>query len=110
VDRHRRPRPGADHAARLRLGAVKDLRKFFTPSTPRPPILWSRPERDDANDIARAVSRHCQAIGLDESNTIAAIAWAMKEPGHTLLAVRAGYQRADALLDRVRRCAPVLSA
>ncbi|KFN42320.1 hypothetical protein [Arenimonas oryziterrae] len=63
-------------------------------------LLTSKPSRSDATDISRAVDRHCRQIGCDESNTIAAIAWAMREPGHTLLAIRAGKKRAEQLRRR----------
>jgi len=66
----------------------------------RPAVLTEKPTRSDANDIARAVYRHCQLIGCDESNTIAALAWALKDSGHTLAAIRAGNKRADQLRHR----------
>lgn len=51
-------------------------------------------------DITRGVQKHCQRIGCDQSNTIAAVAWALRTPGDPLSAVRAGRQRAAQLLHR----------
>ena len=51
-------------------------------------------------DIAVGVRRHCLAIGCNTSNTQAAIAWALKSPGHTLQAIREGRKRAEQLRDR----------
>jgi hypothetical protein len=51
-------------------------------------------------DITVAVRRHCKAIGCDCSNTQAAIAWALRSPGHTLQAIREGRARAEKLRAR----------
>jgi hypothetical protein len=51
-------------------------------------------------DIARAVTHHCKRIGCDESNTVAAVAWALRTGGDQLTAVRAGNTRAAQLLHR----------
>jgi hypothetical protein len=50
--------------------------------------------------ITKAVRAHCRVIGCDESNTVAAVAWALRDAGHTLAAVRAGNRRADQLRQR----------
>jgi len=65
--------------------------------------MSAKPSRADAHDIAKAVAHHCRIVGCDESNTIAAVAWALKEPGCTLAAIRAGNRRADQLRLRQQR-------
>ena len=73
------------------------LTSFFAPTPSQP-----RPIRTDEEmtDIARGVHAHCKRIGCDESNTLAAIAWALRTPGDTFTAARAGKQRAAQLLRR----------
>jgi hypothetical protein len=56
--------------------------------------------RPDAADVAAAVARHCRRIGCDQSNTTAAVSWALRAPGDTLNAVREGRKRAEQLLAR----------
>lgn len=74
-----------------------DLQTMFTAFAPAPTIVTERPSRHDAHDITKSVAKHCHLVGCDESNTIAAVAWALKEPGDTLKAIRAGKKRADCL-------------
>jgi hypothetical protein len=64
-----------------------------------PPITRGRTDEEE-HDIARTVRSHCRKIGCDESNTVAAIAWALRSPGATLTAIRFGNQRADQLRQR----------
>lgn len=56
--------------------------------------------RRDGRDIALAVVRHCRQLRCDESNTLAAVAWALRAPGHTLECIRAGKKRAAQLRAR----------
>ena len=72
----------------------------------RPAVLTAKPTRPDATDIAKAVYRYSQVIGCNESNTIAAIASALKETSHTLAAIRAGKRRADQLRYREKLSQP----
>lgn len=80
------------------------LTELFNAFRSPPASIAQKPERPDAHDIAKAVRSHCRVIGCNDSNTIAAVAWALKDPGHTLAAVRAGNKRADQL--RGRQAAP----
>lgn len=57
-------------------------------------------DRERDHDVTVAVRKHCLAIGCDTSNTQAAIAWALKSPGHTLQAIRDGRTRAHQLRER----------
>ena len=84
------------------MSLLSSIVSFAAPET----ILREKPKRTDANDITRAVSRHCRIIGCDDSNTIASIAWALKAPGSTIDAVRAGNKRADQLRWRQRPALP----
>jgi len=63
------------------------------------PVTHGRSDEEE-RDITRAVRSHCRVVGCDESNTVAAIAWALRSPGCTLSAVRFGNQRADQLRAR----------
>lgn len=56
--------------------------------------------RSDATEVIKVVRRYAHTIGCDPSNTQAAIAWALRSPGHTLQAVREGRRRADQLRRR----------
>lgn len=56
--------------------------------------------RADGDDVARAVALHCRRVGCDQSNTLAAVTWALRAPGTTLEAIRAGRKRAEQLLAR----------
>lgn len=69
-----------------------DLLALFDLPSRAPPL-----SRADAHDIAAAVVRHCRRIGCDESNTRGAVATALRAPGHTLEAIRAGKKRAEQL-------------
>lgn len=62
--------------------------------------------RPDADWVAKAVYLHCHRIGCDESNTTAAVSWALRAGGDTLTAIRAGRLRAAQLLERQRRNTP----
>ena len=64
------------------------------------PVVGHTSSRSDAAEVTKAVRRHAQAIGCDSSNTRAAIAWALRSPGHTLQAVREGRHRAEQLRGR----------
>ncbi len=65
-----------------------------------PAIGRVRPTRADDAEVTKAVRRHAHAIGCDASNTQAAIAWALRSPGHTLQAIREGRRRAEQLRHR----------
>ena len=68
---------------------------FTTPAA----LLTAKPNRTDAHDIAKSVSKYCKQIECTESNTVAAVTWALQSPGiDTLAAIRAGKQRARKLL------------
>ena len=54
----------------------------------------------DAASVRDCVQTYARKIGCDDSNTRAAIAWAMRYGTHTMSAIRAGRERADALRDR----------
>lgn len=69
--------------------------------------LQRQEKRADSHEVAKAVRRRAQQIGCDASNTQAAIAWALRSPGHTLQAVRQGYVRAEQLRARQRPPTPV---
>lgn len=58
------------------------------------------PSIDTDTDVALAVRRYCHRHRDDHSTTTAAIAWALRAPGHTLLRVQAGNKRADQLRAR----------
>lgn len=72
-------------------------------AAPSGPCVMARP---DAQDVAIAVARHCRRIGCDQSNTTAAVSWALRAPGDTLNAIRSGRQRAEQLLARQSRETP----
>lgn len=77
---------------------MPSLTSFFSPQAA---LITSKPSREDAHDIAKSVSTYCKQIGCNDSNTIAAIAWAYNTPGSdTLAAIRAGKCRARQLLAR----------
>ena len=77
---------------------LPSLTSFFAPV---PALISSKPSRPDAHDIAKSVSNYCKQIGCNESNTVAALAWAFNTPGSdTLAAIRAGKCRARSLLAR----------
>lgn len=69
------------------------LLAHLVPSTLTPPAT----SRVDGHDIARAVVRYCRHLDCDESNTLAAVAFALRSPGHTLECIRAGKKRAEQL-------------
>lgn len=73
------------------------LAPMFADIVAVPTMVEVKPTRADAHDVAKSVAKHCRLIGCDESNTIAAVAWALKEPGDTLKALRAGKRRAECL-------------
>jgi hypothetical protein len=51
-------------------------------------------------DLIRAMQRYAEKIGLNRSNTLAAINYAMRQPGKLLAKLRAGRIRADVLIFR----------
>lgn len=68
-------------------------------TSPQPAARHTGSRADDV-EVTKAVRRHAHAIGCDSSNTQAAIAWALRSPGHTLQAVREGRRRAEQLRGR----------
>ena len=89
------------------MDLMQGLTHFLAP----PQLLTAKPTRPDADDIVKPVARYCRLLGCDESNTIGAIAWALREPGsNTLAAVRAGKKRADQLHFRQRPPSPPIPA
>ncbi len=66
--------------------------------------------RPHDSDIVIGVRSYCHRLGYDASTTEAAIQWALRSPGSTLLAIRAGRDRADQLHARIRRNQPELRA
>jgi hypothetical protein len=67
-------------------------------STPTSPPAAAT--RSNSADVAVAVRAYAQKLGCDDSNIRAAIAWALRAPGHTLQAIREGRNRADQLRAR----------
>jgi hypothetical protein len=72
-----------------------------SPKHPIPPMA-----RPDADWVAKAVYLYCHRLGCDQSNTTAAVSWALRAGGDTLSAIRAGRDRAAQLLERQRRTDP----
>lgn len=69
-------------------------------STLFPPSRARTDSSVDGHDVARAVLRHCRHLRCDESNTLGAVAFALRSPGHTLERIRAGKRRAEQLRAR----------
>lgn len=65
---------------------------------------------DHGSDIHAGVRRYCRERSYDTSTTEAAIQWALRSPGSTLLAIAAGRNRADQLHARMKRNQPELRA
>lgn len=64
------------------------------------PVATTTAPRSNSADVAVAVRAYAQNLGCDDSNVRAAIAWALRAPGHTLQAIRDGRGRADQLRAR----------
>jgi hypothetical protein len=83
-----------------------DLLALFRPAKPVPPAR----DHFDPEQVMRGVRAHARRIGLDASNTVAAITWALQAPGCTATCIGAGRKRADQLLERQQRAvAPSLA-
>jgi hypothetical protein len=69
-------------------------------STPKP--LPPARECFDPHQVTAGVLRYAHLLGLDESNSTAAVARALRAPGNTLECIRAGHRAADGFLVRQR--------
>jgi hypothetical protein len=85
------------------MSFVDTLTSLFTPRPTPPATPMARP---DAECVGRVVWMYCHRIGCNESNTTAAVSWALRQGGDTLSAIRAGRQRAMQLLERQQRFTP----
>lgn len=79
---------------------VDTLRDIFGRSGPSPD------EVRDVHAIARCVATFARGEGCDDSNTTAAVAWALRHGGDTLTCIRIGKARAKQLAARQHASTP----